>query len=149
MKRKLILAIAAVVSFAYLSQVPSDSTVNAAQGMAVRSGVVTPATGQIFRTSLSTPGDGGIARIKWMRYAAVGCMGTPPVCRHEVVSQGATEPFQLDSNEAVTFDVPGNGSGLSIDVDTNSRNPIVVFQLIDMATGEVTAVYNPAAGAFY
>jgi len=76
-------------------------------------GVLTPAGGQTLRVTVA----GGVGnnsirvRFRWMQYGAQSCSGTPAVCRHMVVSEGATAVTMLDPNEALSLDFPGTGAG--------------------------------------
>src|SRR5205814_1474742 len=76
-------------------------------------GVVTPARGQVLRITISpstlpngAAGTGAVSvRIRWMQYGTEGCSGMPPVCRHMVVSQGASAPETLGPGDALSLDV--------------------------------------------
>jgi hypothetical protein len=122
----------------------------AAQGQQPRifridSGVITPSTGQVLRVTVAgASGNDTIkVRLRWMQYAATGCSGAPPVCRHMVASQGATPLETLGSDDALSFDVQGAGSGIRVVVESNRRDARAVFQIINSATGEVVAIWHP------
>ncbi|MFL6209993.1 MAG: hypothetical protein ACJ74W_14140 [Pyrinomonadaceae bacterium] len=113
------------------------------------SGVVTPAADQVLRITLSpstlpngTAGDSAIrVRLRWMQYGAEGCSGMPPVCRHMVVSQGETPVQTLMANEALSLDVPGNGEGMRVIVESN-KAARADFQIINTANGNVNAIWE-------
>ena len=109
-------------------------------------GVVTPGLGQLLRITISPStipngaGTGAISvRMRWMQYGPQGCSGMPQVCRHMVVSQGATPVETVGPDDAISMDVQGTG-GVRVIVESDSRNARVVVQIIDIATGKVISV---------
>ena len=69
---------------------------------------------------------------------AGGC-NTDGVCRHVVQSEGVTAPANVAPNQAGSFEVPGTGAGVRVVVRANTPNVRAVSQIINTATGEVTA----------
>ena len=65
------------------------------------------------------------------------------VCRHPIASQGATAPMILNADEAASFDVPGDGNGVRVVVESTRPNAKVVVHLIDVASGKVVAISAP------
>src|SRR2546430_6796236 len=107
-------------------------------------GVLTPGSHQLLRVTV-VPGfriDDVSVRLRWEQYAPQSCSGVPAVCRHMVVSQGATPPETLGPNDALSSDVPGNGEGMRLVVVSNSKNATVKFQILDATTGSVSAIWQ-------
>ena len=149
MKRKMTFSLTLTLSL-LLSLVSLPATAQAAppQRFSARSGVVTPGMGQLLRFTITATDANGIrVRIRWMQYSAQGCSGMPPVCRHMVVSQGATPVETLGPDDALSFDVQGTGAGVQIVAESNSRNARVAFQIIDTTTGRVMAAWTDDNGA--
>jgi hypothetical protein len=110
-------------------------------------GVVTPAVGQTLRVTVENNGasDTNKVRFAWTQYGEPVCSGMPTVCRHVVDSQGAT-PNVILGNDALSIDVQGSGYGISVVVESKSKNVRVRAMIIDNATGRVVAVMSPADG---
>jgi|GEM_PF-2747999 len=72
---------------------------------------------------------------------AAGCSGMPSMCRHTVASQGATLPTAL-GDDTLSFDMPGNGNGVNVVVEGNSRNVQINAMIFNNATGEITALLS-------
>lgn len=148
MEKRMTLSIALTVSL-LLSLVSFPSTANAQQPQRFRfaTGVVTPGMGQTLRVTVAAGdvnGDDTIrVRIGWMRYAAAGCSGMPAVCRHTVESQGVTPSMTLSRADAISFDVPGDGNGVNVVVESNSRNAKVLGIVFDTSTQRIVAVIHP------
>ena len=109
------------------------------------SGVVTPAVGQTLRVTVASARQNDIGmhtQFRWMQYGVQSCSGAPPVCRHMVVSQGATTPMVIDPNETLTFDVQGTGAGVRVVVETNSPGAIVRVIVFDTSTGRSDAIWD-------
>src|SRR2546421_11753969 len=122
MTRKMSFSLTLTLSL-LLSLVSLPATAQAAppQRFGADSGVVTPSATQTFRVTVAGTGGNDIrVRIRWMQYAAQGCSGMPPVCRHMVVSQGATPVETLGPGDALSFDVQGTGEGVRVVVESNS-----------------------------
>ena len=125
------------------------STANAQQPQKFKSatGVVTAGMGQTLRVTVAAGdvnGDDTIrVRIGWMRYGSTGCSGMPAVCRHTVVSQGFTASSMLSQGEAISFDVPGDGNGVNVVVESNNRNAKVLGVVFDTSTQRVVAIIHP------
>ena len=103
------------------------------------SGVITPSPDQVLRVTVA-PGfrmDDVSVRFLWAQYGPQGCSGTPAVCRHMIVSQGTTPVQTPGPADALSFDIPGNGNGTRIIVESNSANIAVDLMIIDSITGEV------------
>lgn len=145
MKRRIALSIALALCVLALSPGWFDSTTQAQPPQRFRtdSGVVTPAVGQTLRVTVASArkDDMGVS-FRWMQYGVQSCAGAPPVCRHMVVSQGATTPMVIDQGETLTFDVQGTGAGVRVMVDTNSPNARVVFIIFDTSTQRVVAAFS-------
>lgn len=148
MKNRITLSIVLTLGL-LLSQVSFPSTANAQQPQRFKfaTGVVTPGVGQTLRVTVAAGdvnGDDTIrARIGWMRYGAPVCSGMPPVCRHMVESQGVTASMTLSRPDAVSFDVPGDGNGVNVVVESNSRNAKVLGIVIDTSTQRIVAIIHP------
>ena len=141
MKRKIILSIALVMSVAMLSLIKSDSTVKAEPPQRFRfpTGFVNPGPGQMLRITLGCGGGNYCptnVRILWTQYMPVGC-NPAGVCRHTVESQGATPVIML-GNDAFSFDVPDNGNGVNVVVESDSRNVKVLGIVFDTSTQRVS-----------
>jgi len=149
MKRGITLSIALVVSAVLVSLMSSASTANAQQPQRFRvaTGVVTPGMGQTLRVTVAAGdvnGDDTIrVRIGWMQYGAAGCSGMPAVCRHTVQSQGFTASATLSRPDAISFDVPGDGNGVNVVVESNSRNAKVLGIVFDTSTQRIVSVIHP------
>ena len=146
MKRKMTFSLTLTLSL-LLSLVSLPATAQAApppQRFRAHSGVVTPSATQMLRvTVVGTDANDTIrVRLRWMQYAPQGCVGMPAVCRHMVVSQGTTPVETLTPDDALSFDVPGTGAGVQVVVESNSRNVRVNAMIINIATGEVTAIWD-------
>ena len=143
MKRKMknSIAIALTVLLSVMTFVPTAHG-QPPQRFRADLGVLTPAVGQTLRVTVAgNAGNDAIrVRLRWMQYAPQGCSGMPPVCRHMVVSQGATPVETLGPDDALSVDVQGSGEGARVIVESNSRNARVVAQIIDIATGKVVSV---------
>jgi hypothetical protein len=108
-------------------------------------GVVTPGVNEMLRVTVASTRDDTITvRFRWMRYAAAGCGGAPPVCRHVVASQGASPRETLSPDDALSFDLQGTGAEVRVMVESNSRNARVNVQLIDTTTGQTTSLHSSA-----
>ena len=140
MKCKITLSIALALSIVLVSLTISDSTSKAQpqQRYRFRTGVLTPAVGQTLRVTVAAGDVNGDALVRFMQtqFGAPVCGGTPPVCRHIAVSQDGTATLMLGA-DAISFDVPGNGNGVSVVVEGSSRNALVTVMIIDNATGFV------------
>ena len=144
MKRKTTFSLMLTLSL-LLSLVSLPATAQAAPPQRFRadSGVLTLAANQTLRITVAgNAGNDAIrVRIRWMQYGAQGCSGMPPVCRHMVVSQGAT-PFEtLGPDDALSFDVPGTGAGVRLVVESNSANARVNGMVIDAAAQDVGTIF--------
>ena len=109
-------------------------------------GVVTPGAGQILRITVSpsTIPNGAAAgdirvRIKWMQYGPQGCSGMPAVCRHMILSQGASPAETLGPDDALSFDLQGSEQqhGVRVVVESNSPNARVIGMIIDSSTQRI------------
>lgn len=107
-------------------------------------GVITPGVNQVLRVTVAGVGgdDAITVRVRWVKYAADGCGGTPPVCRHTVASQGVSSPETLGPDDALSFDVQGTGAGVRVMVESNRRNMRVNVQLVDTTTGQTVSLYS-------
>jgi len=148
MKRQMTLSIALTLSLLLLLVgFPSTANAQQPQRFKVSTGVVIPGMGQTLRVTVAAGdvnGDETIrVRIGWMRYAATGCSGMPAVCRHTVVSQGFTASSTLSQAEAISFDVPGDGNGVNVVVESNNRNAKVLGVVFDTSTQRVVAIIHP------
>jgi hypothetical protein len=149
MKRRITLSIALVLSVVLVSLMHSHSTAKAQQPQRFRvaTGVVTPGMGQTLRVTVAAGdinGDDAIrVRIRWMKYEAAGCSGMPPVCRHTVESQGVTASMTLSRTDAISFDVPGDGNGVNVVVESNSRNAKVLGVVFDTSTQRIMSIIHP------
>ena len=147
MKNKMTLSITLALSL-LLSLVNFPSTANAQQPQRFKfaTGVITPGMGQILRVTVATGdvnGDDIRARIGWMRYGAASCSGMPAVCRHMIESQGVTATTTLSRTDAISFDVTGDGNGVNVVVESNSRNARVLGIVFDISTQRSVAVIHP------
>ncbi len=140
MKRKMTFSLTLTLSL-LLSLISLPATTQAAppQRFKFDSGVVTPGTGQVLRITFNGLGGNDTIRVrfKWMQYAAEGCSGMPPVCRHMVVSQGATPVETLGPGDALLFDVQGTGTGVRVVVESNSPNARVLGIVFDTSTQRI------------
>ncbi len=107
------------------------------------SGVITLAEGQTLRVTASCA-IGCIEelmelRFAWKRYASTSCSGSPQVCRHTVVSQGATPRETLGSDDAVSFDLQGPGP-VNVTVRSNNRNAKILGIVFDTSTQRVNSI---------
>ena len=128
-----------------LVSLPAIAQAAPPQRFEFNSGVVTPGMGQVLRITISPStipnGNASLirARIRWMQYASQYSSTNPPVCRHMVVSQGATPVETLAADDALSFDVQGTGGGgVQVVVESDSRNVQVNAMIIDAAGGVVT-----------
>jgi len=146
MKRKITLSLVLTLSV-LLSLVSLPSTAQAAPPQRFRfaTGVITHSIGQTLRVTVNGTGGSDTIRVRfaWMKYMAPDCIGMPAVCRHTVESQGATPLMTLNDNDALSFDVDGNGNGVNLGVESNSRDAWVIVQLIRTSTGEVLSASEP------
>jgi hypothetical protein len=107
------------------------------------SGVMTLAEGQALRVTASCA-IGCVEelmelRFAWKQYANTGCSGSPQVCRHSVVSQGATPRETLGPDSALSFDLQGPGP-VNVTVRSNSRNTKVLGIVFDTSTQRVVSI---------
>jgi hypothetical protein len=148
MKNRMTLSIALTLSL-LLSLVSFPSTAKAQQPQRFRfaTGVLSPGIGQTLRVTVATGdvnGDDTITvRIRWRKYEAAGCSGMPPVCRHTVESQGMTASMTLSRTDAISFDVPGDGNGVNVVVESNSRNVKVLGIVFDTSTDRIMSIIHP------
>lgn len=77
-------------------------------------------------------------RFSWQRYMSTGC-NSDGVCQQVVQSQGITAPVNLAPNEAVSFEVQGNGNGVRVEVRVAASDVNGDAEIINTATGEVTS----------
>ena len=142
MKRKMTLSLTLTLSL-LLSLVSLPATAQAAPPQRFRadSGVLTLGANQILRITVAGA-DGNDAirvRIRWMQYAAQGCSGMPLVCRHMVVSQGATPVETLGPDDALSFDAQQTGAGVRVMVDGNRPNVKVLGVVFDTSTQRIVS----------
>jgi len=147
MKTRMTLSIVLTLGL-LLSLVSFPSTLNAQQPQRFRfaTGVVTPGMGQTLRVTVAAGdvnGDDIRVRIGWMRYGAAGCSGMPAVCRQTVESQGVTASMTLSRTDAISFDVPGDGNGVNVVVESNSRNAKVLGVVFDTSTQRIVSIIHP------
>ena len=143
MKRKMTLSLILTLStLVSLVSLPATAQAAPPQRFRADSGVVTLGATQILRITVAgNAGNDAIrVRIRWMQYAAQGCSGMPPVCRHMVVSQGTTPVETLGPDDALSFDVQGTGAGVRVVVESNSPNARVNAMIVDTVTGETKAI---------
>ena|SRR5205823_3398731 len=146
MKTKITLALVLTLSILASPLILTAAVQPAPQRFRADLGVVTPAPGQALRITISPStlpngfaGTGAInVRIRWMQYGAESCSGMPQVCRHMVVSQGATPVTMLDPNEALSLDFPGTGAGARLIVESDSQDVRVNAVILD-AAGNIMA----------
>ena len=148
MKNRMTLSFALALNL-LLSLVSFSSPANAQQPQRFRfaTGVVNPGLGQTLRVTVATGdvnGDDIRARIGWMRYGAASCSGMPAVCRHTIESQGVTAATTLSRTDAISFDVTGDGNGVNIVVESNSRNAKVLGIVFDTSTQRIVAIIHPS-----
>lgn len=99
-------------------------------------GVFTPGVGQILRVTVAPTGNDPIrVRFRGMQYMPAGC-NTDGVCRQISRELDRTTPVLLSTDEAASIDFPGDGNGVRVVVESDSQTAKVIFQIIDMATGE-------------
>ena len=148
MKRRMTLSLVLTLSVLLaLVSLPSMAQAEPPARFRFATGVVTPGVGQILRITVNAGAgnDTVKARFRWAQYMAAGCSGMPAVCRQTVESQGAT-PVVMLGNDALSFDVPGNGNGVNVSVESNSRAVHVNALIIDTATSEVVVGWKVEAG---
>ena len=140
MKRKMTFSLTLTLSL-LLSLVTLPGTAQAAppERFKFDSGVVTPGMGRVLRITFNgTSGNDTIrVRLRWMQYMAQSCSGMPPVCRHMVVSQGATPVETVGPGDALSFDVPETGAGVRVVVESNSPNARVLGVVFDTSTQRI------------
>jgi len=139
MKNSIAIAMSVVVSVMTLVPVAHAQP---PQRFRADSGVVTPAVGQTLRVTVvgdnkADPGDTLKVRIRWMQYGAQGCSGAPPACRHMIANQGVTPVEALGPDDALSVDLLGNGAGMRIIVESNSRNARVLSIVFDTSTQRI------------
>ena len=142
--------IALVVSLVSASLMSSDSTAAAQQSQrfTADSGVVVLGPNQALRTTVSGAGNDTMrVRLRWMRYGPTGC-GSDGVCRHAVISQGATQPESLGPADALHYDQGDSTPGVRVLAESNRQNMRVVFQIIDTSTGDIIAIWVPQGSPF-
>ena len=142
MKRRITFSLALTLSL-LVSLVSLPATTKAAPPrFRADSGVVTLGATQILRLTIA--GDAGNdtlkVRLRWMQYGVQGCSGMAPVCRHMVVAQGATPVETLTPDDALSFDVQGNGSGVRALVESNSTNTRVLAVVFDTSTQRIISM---------
>jgi hypothetical protein len=146
MKSKINLALMLIVSILASPLGLTAAAQPAPQRFRADLGVFTPGSGQMLVITLSpntipngAVGTGAVSvRIRWMQYGAEGCTGMPAVCRHMVVSQGATPVTMLDPTEALSLNFPGTGAGVRLIVESDSQDVRVNAVILD-AAGNITA----------
>jgi hypothetical protein len=145
MKRRITLSLVLTLSV-LLSLVSLPSTAQGAPGQRFRfpTGIITPGIGQTLRVTVVGRSDTIRVRFAWMKYMAPECIGMPAVCRHTVESQGATPLVILngDGDDALSFDVPGDGNGVNVVVVSNNQDVRVNAMIIDSA-GNINAFWLP------
>jgi hypothetical protein len=146
MKRRIALSIALALSL-LMSLVSLPATAQGQQQprrfFVYDPGVVTPGAGQILRiTVVGTGGNDAIrVRFRRMQYMTEGC-NSDGVCRQSKQVDSTSPLLLLNANEAASIDIPGDGSGVRVRVESNSREARVVSQLLDAATGSVIALQD-------
>ena len=103
-------------------------------------GLLTPGAGQILRVTVVGTGGNDTIRIRFhrMQYMAAGC-NPDGVCRQAKQLDSTSPLLLLNANEAASIDSPGDGSGVRVRVESNSREASVTVQTIDTATGQVNS----------
>ena len=148
MKRQMTTSLVRTIS-AFVVMASLTATANAQQPQRFKTGtgVVTPPVGQTLRVTVATgdvTGDDTIrVRLGWKRYGTTTCSGVPAVCSHTVLSQGLTQVMTLNSTDAISFDVPGDGNGVNIVVESNSRNVKVLGIVFDTSTQRIMGIWHP------
>jgi len=143
MKRKMTFSLTLTLSL-LLSLVSLPSTAQAApKRFRADSRVITLGAAQILRITVAgNAGNDAIkVRLRWMQYAAQGCSGMPPVCRHIVVNQGTTPPETLGPDDALSFDLQGMGDGVRVVVESNSPNVRVLGVVFDTSTQRIITMF--------
>ena len=141
MKRKMRNSIAVALSLllALMTFVPTTRAQLRPNRFRGSTGVITLPVGQVLRITISSEGfeAGFRAQFAWANYMSSGCNNG--VCLHTVQSQGTTTPVNVASNEAASFEVPGNGNGVRVEVRANTRAVVAAASIVNTATGEVTS----------
>jgi hypothetical protein len=100
-------------------------------------GVITVGMGQkvivwIHGGALKSP---AAVRFAWQRFMPAAC-NPDNVCHQVIQSQGNTTPVSVGPNEAVSFEIQGNGNSLRVQVIVTSGDVSGDAELIDV-TGQV------------
>lgn len=138
MKRKMTFSLTLTLSL-LLSLVSLPAQAAPPPRFGADSGVVTHGMGQVLRITVNgmSGNDAIRVRLRWMQYAAQGCSGMPPVCRHMIVSEGTTPVATLGSDDALSFDVQGTGAGVRVVVESNSPHARVLGVVFDTSTQRI------------
>ena len=144
MKRRLAVSFALTLGALLLSV----SFASAARGQQRRAlvadtGMITLGPNQVLRVSgVGADQDEVVALVfRRIEYAQAACSGG--VCKRAVASQVTSAPVTLAPGEAASIDITSNASGVRGVVLSNSRDVRVTAQIIDLATGDVVAIWVP------
>jgi hypothetical protein len=80
-------------------------------------------------------------RFRRIEYTQGTCNGG--VCKHAIASQITSAPITLAPGESASIDIPNNAFGVRGVVLSNSRDVRVTAQIIDLATGDIIAIWVP------
>ena len=145
MKRKMVLAVALVLTMAFVSQLNSVTSVRAQppQRFRFETGAVKLGPNQILRITINW-GDGAANSVRFGQTGYLpGACSTDGVCRLNGTNT-YTGVTTLAQGEAASFDITPNFlGGIYVDfrgiVLTNNRNAHVNASIIDATTGRVDA----------
>lgn len=144
MKRKITLLTTLVMSIVLIAITSSDAMAQARNRRVFDSGVITPGPNQSVRLSVATGdinSDGYIdLSVRAISYSQGNCEGI--VCVLMVHGIWDATSLGLDSDEAITIDIPNETSGIRLMILTNSKNLRANLFLINNITGEVETAYK-------
>ena len=151
MKRRITLSIAIVLSVALVSLITSDLRVDAQNQIRViaDTGLIKIGPGQILRLTATPAGGINTVSFRRMEYMQTTCDGG--VCKLAVASQSSTDPTLVGPGEAASIYMGGDTGTHEVRavVLSNSKEVTVTGMLIDMASGNTVALYNPSSGFFF
>lgn len=145
MKRRMTLSLVLTMSVLLLLAIlPSTAQGQQPLRFSSSSGVITLAEGQTLRVTAAACAIGCIEelmefRFSWKQYSTVSCSGSPQVCRHTVVSEGATPRETLGADGALSFEMQGPGP-VNVTVRSNSRNARILGIVFDTSTQRINAI---------
>jgi hypothetical protein len=144
MKREVPSFVVALSMLLALVCLPSIVQGQTKERFVVDTGVISPSSNQVLRLTVAGPGNDTITvRFRRQQYSPGTCGGG--VCVQQVASDDTSGPVTLSAGEAASINVSSTPAFPSVRAMllSNNRDVRVTAQIIDIATGEVIAIWVP------